>query len=963
MKKMLRKILAVLVVFSVVLSVGIIAMQGGTLADNGIYYQNDFSGALDEGNWSNASKMSVSDGTLKITAKTYLTLASTKNLSNYVVEAKVSMDDTNRTVKAPTAGIVMYTDSSNNGYELTLLRSYSEKTGGRLNGSYVRLYDRIANTGVSANTDMMYDQIENNVQYTLKMVIIDNKIDCYVDGTLVKSYDNLYTGGGVGLNANSCVATIDDLIVRKPTAAEGGEVSSNVTSTPDSSAPAGSSEVSSTVTSNPTSSEASSTVTSAGSTSSGSGSNAYFEDNFNSGAITGWNKTGTVADGKYVVSSANWADAAALLTYGDYTVEAEVALDPSSESATSTANEMVAGITGRVSNKAKNAYELTMGYARSKAISQAPDIGVGELFLRLYRRGDSDNSAYLGYVSVADVLGVSSVAKDSKHTIKMVFVGSTVKCFVDGKLAMVVTDTVHTAGTVGVRASSITANMDNYVMRPSTQAEIDAALSGSNTSSGSTSSGSTSSGSTSSGSTSSGSTSSGSTPGAYFEDNFNNNKTTGWEKSGTVVNGKYKVTTQNWAKDTNLLTYSDYTVEAEVTLDPTSVSGTANEICTGISGRSSSRAANAYELTIGYIRENTLSRAPGIEVEELFLRLYRRGNNDNSAYLGYVSVADVLGVDYVELDSTHTIKMAFIGSTIKCFIDDKLAMEITDTVHTAGTVGVRFATIHAYVDNFVMRPTTQAEKDAKVVDNSVPPVMPEADKNGVYYATDFEDISVIQDTNWSTPIANMQDGMAVLSTKLGTKSNTIGNPNFTLLKDYVVQADVVIDPESVASISNPVFSVIGRIGSNGNGYELGLLSNTTGTTHKLRLYDRNNSATVAEVEVTAERGKAYTLRLVMIGDIIRGYFGEEKVIEVKNTTFTAGTAGYKINGIDGFLQNYIIRKPTAAEIKGEGGAIVGGNGSTPNTGDRTLYTVFGVIAVLVLCAAVLLVLTRRKKQN
>ncbi len=1157
MKKMLRKILAVLVVFSVVLSVGIIAMQGGSLADNGIYYQNDFSGALDTENWSNASAMTVSDGTLKIIdKKTYLKLASTKNLTDYVVEAKVSMDDSNRTVKSPTAGIVMYTDSSNKGYELTLLRAYSETTGGKFNGSYVRLFDRIAGASVSKNADMMYGQIDNNVQYTLKMVIIGTKIDCYVGGVLVKSYENAYTGGGVGLNANGCVATIDDLIVRKPTVAEGGaeDVSSNesssapnteeiyfsedfndsdafatsgwtvtATDTPldvnrwvdgaqgkeyiicgngispnnyhltgntvlngttpildytveadvrvdtnsdngdialtlagitarsvrgtgiewslmynengsryvrlynraasgtkmladqllhnqlegnqiyrlkmvvigntvkgyvngvllaeaeiesnrldqgmpgmkgqgytsyidnfvvrapsqaeredtlsgntSSSDSPSSSETSSTT----TSSETSSTTTSSGSTSSGSGSNAYFEDDFDSGVLTGWEKTGTVTNGKYVVeNTVNWAKAAALSTYSDYTVEAEVTLDPAS--GVGTVNEVVAGITGRVKERGTKAYELTMGYGRNKAISSY-GIAAEELFLRLYSRG---SGTYLGYVSVADVLGVSSVAKDSTHTIKMAFIGSTIKCFVDNKLAMVVTDTEHTAGTVGVRASSITASMDNYVMRPSTQAEIDAQLpTSSDTSSGSTSSGSTSSGSTSSGGAVV-------TPeGYYFYEPFENDsqfKTSGWVNgptasklvagNGGLVYAKPTSPTTGILRDNaTLKALTDYAVEADVMVDTTAPS--AEQPVAGLIGRYS--GSNGVELCLYF---NTKTGAN-------YVRLHDRK--------GGTVYADQMLSGELQGDTFYKLKMVFIGDTVCCYVDGEFLLAKTIATTTAGTVGIRSTGYNAYFDNLVVRPVTEDEKDVLA-----PPKMPQADKNGVYYSTDFEDISVLQDANWSNPMINLENGLAIISSQLDITSNTIGNLDFTLLTDYVVEATLIVDPEAKPSITRPIISITGRLDSTGSGYELGLMGTQNGSTHWLRLYNRITGTSLAEVPVTAERGKAYTLRLVMIGNTIRGYMDDTKVIELKDDTLSAGTAGFKSSGIGGFMSNFIIRKPTTAEIKGEGGSVTGGNGNNPGTGDRTLYTVFGVIAVLVMCAVLLLLLNYRKNKE
>ncbi len=648
MKQTLRKILAVLVVLSIVLSVGIVALSssastvGGTASGavptggSDLYFYDSFdtSDSVTNGTWTlpNAATKVQNGVLLSHAGTTYLKDHSVVSaLTDYAVEATVKMDSTKdyfTNLGTTNAGIIgRMTNGA--GYEFTVIMDKSTKTG------KARVYDRVAGKTVCDN--LLKGELLTDTEYKLKMVFAGTTLKCFVDDVLVATQTVTERAGTVGVVAsNGYDVAFDNFTVRKPTQAELAGEDSN-----------------------------------------------YFYDSFDtSDNITNgtWTlpNTATKVQNGVLLSHAGTTylkDHSVVSALTDYAVEATVKMDSTKDYFTNIASAN-AGIIGRMTNGAGYEFAIIMDKLTKKGKA------------RVYDR--------VGKKPVCDNLLDGQLLVDTEYKLKMVFVGTTLKCFVNDTLVAVETVTER-AGTVGVVASNgYDVAFDNFTVRKATQAELDAVLSGntsSNTSSGSTSSGSTSSGSTSSGSTSSGSTSSGTdtfTPpqGTIFYEDFNDRLKTsdGWSADTDVSNGKLTGNGShiNLTGHAAINAMYDYAIDAEISVDTGGRSPNSLSV-TSIVGR----YATVGEKTGGYEIGYAVNRDTG----EAYIRVFDRVENKNLGTFKNVTLVS---------GTTYKFTAVFEGASLKVYLDDVLVGEVT-VQDRAGTVGLRSGGYYSTYDNLVVR--------------------------------------------------------------------------------------------------------------------------------------------------------------------------------------------------------------------------------------------------------------------
>ncbi len=873
--------------------------SSGAQLPEGYYFFEDFNDDTFGAGW---NIMPTAD---KVTNGKYLIASSRLNanatlnaLTDYVVEAKVTVDGTSSKngAKTSVAGITGR-DAAGNGYEFCLLYNYSTLEATEPATSYMRLYLRGDGASVLKDSALM-GQLELNREYTLKMAFIGSTIKCYVDGVLVYELENTArTSGAPGMYRNGHLAYIDDYTVRAATQQE----------------------IADTLTPGNTSSNTSSGSTSSGNTSSGntsSGSPAvlpegyYFYEDFNDSTFeSGWSSApaaNALKDGSLKIAGRYLSSHPVVKDLTDYVVEAKVTVDTTSSR--NGAATSVAGITGRV--QGGRGYEFGLTYSYANAQNDAP---LATTYARLIYRGATVKT-------ISDTMMKDQLVENTEYTLKMAFIGNMIKCYVNGKLVGEFTDESSTSGAAGMCFNGYDAYIDDFTVRVPTQQEKDDTLVEKLP------------------------------DGYYFIEDFDDDDfKTGWNTppvAANLKNGTLKIAGRYLSSHPVVKDLTDYVVEAKVTVDTTSSRNGARSAVAGISGRVQS--GQGYEFGLCYEYETV---DDGSALITTYARLYYRGTATTSKQL-----IPTMAKDEIEVGGTYTLKMVFIGSQIKCYIDDELVGEIADENHTYGAAGMCFNGYDAYIDDFIVRVPTEAEKAIYV------PQAPVADANGVYYTTNFESREALQSvaTNWVSPFGGYQNGQAMLSHDLLVSTNYLSNADFALLTDYVIDAVITIDPDDVVEIGGPVVAITGRLNSAANGFELGLIGNTDGSSHNLRIYDRQATKELASQKVDVKRGTAYRLRLVMVGDVLRAYLDDAKIFDLTGVTNLQGSAGMMINGVNAFIDSYTLRKPTAAELKGEGGTIIGGDstGGSPGTGDSVQYMVLALS--LVLAAATVMLLLKPK---
>ncbi len=527
---------------------------------------------------------------------------------------------------------------------------------------------------------------------------------------------------------------------------------------------------------------------------------------------------------------------------------------------------------------------------------------LNKMYVRLYERNGDGTLAASNVVSVESLLGAGNDSLTATYNLRVEVIGNRIKCFLNDVVAFDTGDDTFATGAFGVRAFHQVGSVDNFAVT-----EID------QFSQGQLPGGSTSSGT-------------GSTPtytypeGVYYQDDFSTadfvNK--GWNRDLTVVNGQVEMYSFAGAYLTNradMKNLTDYTVEAWVTMDDLLPSSTTGKFA-GVVARATG-SGKGYEFGLYY--------SNGLKY-----RLYDRTSGDQLA----AGALDFLyGVSY-------RIRLVVNGNRIMGFVDDRLVADCKHEGNPVGTAGVRQLGYAAYYDNYVVRESTEDEKKGIGAVYTAP----KADKNGIYFSDNFNTKASVAGGVWGS-ILQIKNSQALVPVQgvvtLG------GNPGFALLEDYVVQADVTLDVTTELDGGYGHAAIVAR------GYEFAIFSQSNGEDSYLRLYDRENGKILAKNdEFKIEPGKAYTMTLMVEGNRICAFLDGKLVIDLKDDAHKNGTIGARGMHMEFAMDNFVVRKVTAADRKGTPNVTV------PNTGDTLVY-VYVSLAIF-LAAAIVLLLTKRR---
>ncbi len=857
----------------------------GTLADHQSQYgwSNNNTGALVDGRYY------LSTGSVYNYLKTVTALNPHFNFDNcttndYTVEADVQLDNY---VSNSFIGLVArVTSAMNNGYEFGIALN-----GGVPGARLRKVSDNIILDGITPLTEFGITKGITDT-YHLKLTVLGNRIVCYVDE--VKVFDKTDTSCVKGVPAIRVAGTnstgyFDNFKVTN--AVIGGTTSSEVSSAPVSSAPPVSSDITS-----------SGVLTPDGS--------YRFEDNFNSGsAHADWSfSNGQVQNGAYYLPvggssiSNNWVGTAQAKALSDYGVSADVQFK---REGASPIGQPTAGLIFRVQSASTGdctAYEYTITYHRD-GLGMEP----GKLYVRLYERGGTAPQIPASNIKKIEDIIYGDAPIDGNYTLRVEVIGNRIVCFVNGYVAFDMTDDSFAKGGFGIRTTGHGAVFDNVVAE-----EIDAFTAGKQppVSSDVTSK-----------------------PtytypeGVYYQDDFSTadliNK--GWNGSGlSVKDGMLRIAGVNGAYftgRTDMMPLSNYTVQADVLFEETASSDAGTRLG-AIVGRAAG-ADKGYEF--GLFQDYN-----GNACVRFYIRGVAGETLDRTVLYNW------------SYGQTYTLKMVFYGKRIMCFVDDELVVDYTSTQEIKGTVGLRRAGYPVLYDNFVVRVSTENEKQGI---GKVYPA-PEADKDGIYFADNFDSKASIFSGVWGSDSGMIEDGKLLIENNTTVALNA--TPAYAALKDYTIQADFTLTASEPIDANYCVPSLLAR-----GSYEFSLLYASSGQDAYLRLYDRENSKVLAENRDFAfTLGQTYTLTLVVEGENIRGFVNGELVFAVKDSAHQSGVMGIKAQTTTFAVDNFVLRKVTAADRAGS--SIT----TTPNTGDIAVY-VGMAIGLLILSAAVLLLLKRK----
>ncbi len=870
----------------------------GTLADHVTEYgwSNSNTGVLVDGRYFvNAEQHTSRYNYLKnITALNPHFSYSNCTTNDYTVEADVQFKDY---LHNSFIGLVSrVTAATSNGYEFGIALS-SSQPGARLRR--VSGNEILGDGSIIPLTELGINKSATDT-YHLKMTVLGNRIVCYVDG--VKAYDVTDTAQVKGVPA-----------IR----VSGGTTSANY-----SSGYFDNFKVTTAVIDDTTSSSTSSTVTSSAPTSSSitssddvtSGGKYHFEDNFNSGSIhADWAAdTGSVVNGVYHLNvgggagNFNWVNTTAAKNLTDFAVQGDFSI----LSANNGGNQPTAGISirtqactpsGPTGNKG---YEFTLTYAQNTTTAT---LTKGTLYVRLYERGSTDTQiAASTLIPVEDILGEGNAPIDGTYTLRAEMIGNRIKCFINGYLAFDLTDNTWASGAFALCSTINEIKVDNLVVD-----EISAFTTGLPPVSGG-----------------------GDIPtytypeGVYYQDDFSTedfaNK--GWNRNLTTIYGQVKMydfTGAYLTQRPDMIELTDYTVEAWVTMDNTEPQKTSNK---GAFLVARAPAANkGYEFGLYYAGSTCQ------------YRLYDRTTGDELA-VGPLAFA---------YNESYRLRLVVNGNQLYGYFGDQLVMSYEDNQNRnlKGTAGMRQLGYAVYYDNYIVRESTEDEKNGV----GVTVTAPQADKNGIYFADNFNTKASLFGTTWNNGNATIENGKMYVDKD--SEANLGGNPGFAMLKDYVVQADITISnmKPTNANIDNNIVSLVAR----GN-YEFGIVYGESGSGY-LRLYDRTNKKPLTDNHTfKVENGKTYTISLMVEGNKLRAFMNGELIFEKTDSALTDGAMGVRTLYTTTHFDNFVVRKITAADRT----AASINTGTTPNTGDTVVYVAMAAAAML-LAAAVLLLSRRR----
>ncbi len=862
MKQTIRKILAALLIFSIVFSIGVIAI--GTSAVGSILFSDDFSAttSLTDRGWHN-NNSTVVDGALRV-SNTRLTLSTfdgALSWKDYSLEADVRMEPLEGITANDIVASINVRNNSNSGkgYEFGVCYKRTDVTN-----TYVRLYQRLQSgtaTTFAKNpvTNNKVSFVYNETQH-LRIDVVGDSITCYMndDPTPVLSVtDSLYDAGTISLRALNCIAWFDNIVVKGLAADESSSEQQS------SSEEQTSSDV----------------TTSASSNTSSDAVDVYFAEDFSAAntAGRGWNKTWDTPNGNVVIAGTNnyLIGNTAYKAWTDYAVEADVSIDLN----TATASMNHATLVGRATS-GSTGYEFRLVTKNNGT----------QTIAQLYEQGT-------GNIAVANIKNFDYTAT---HKMKMVFNGNVISCFIDGELVIKTSSDKYSAGSIAIKGAGYAATFDNIVVRKATEAEINADFPQDTSSevSSSTSSTTTSSTTTSSTVDTSSNNVSSDTSDIYFTDDFSATNTSGrgWNKTVETPNGNIVIAGNN-----NYLTgnatykaWTDYTVEADVFIDLNTATASMNH---------ATLVGRAINGTTGY-EFRLITKNNGAQT---IAQLYEQGASN-------IATADIKNFDYT---ATHKMKMVFNGNSISCFIDGELVLKASSDKYSAGSIAIKGAGYAATFDNIVVRKSTAAEINATLPQDTSSNTSSSSgntsNSGDIYFSDDFSTPNTggrgwnktVETPNGYLSFENSGTTNVYLATKAEHKA----------LTNYAAEVDIRIDRKIIVpdTKNNYAYLVVRTTGGT-SGYLFRFMTASDGSKF-VDLYDYGTKQTLATNKTyKLSYGITYRFKAVVQDDLILCFINDELVMRANATTFANGAVALRNEGNAARFDNLVVRKSTPEEI-------------------------------------------------
>jgi hypothetical protein len=383
---------------------------------------------------------------------------------------------------------------------------------------------------------------------------------------------------------------------------------------------------------------------------------ATFSDNFDDGNANGWTTYGgtwAVESGQYSVEAgAGYKSVAAGTSFTDFTYEADVMVS-----------------TDTVYSNAGLIFRVT-----------SPGVG-GDSFYGYYVGIDAQQDRIqLGKMSnnwteIATV--AMTINTNTMYHMKVVTLGSNIKIYVTDMTTPKLdrTDTTHTSGAIGVRTFQTHAHFDNITVTdgtgptatPTPTATVTPTPTPTPTSAATATPTPTPAG------------------GSTFSDDFNDGNANGWSTYGgawAVESGQYSVDSgAGYKAVADVTNYTDFTYEADLMVGASGNSGLIFRV---------TRPTVGGDSFFGYYA--------GIDSGNQRIQVGKMSNNWTE--LNLTSMA-------ITANTMYHMKVVVLGSNIKVYVTDMNTpkVNITDTTHTYGSIGVRTHMSHAHFDNIYVNGT------------------------------------------------------------------------------------------------------------------------------------------------------------------------------------------------------------------------------------------------------------------
>ncbi len=394
----------------------------------------------------------------------------------------------------------------------------------------------------------------------------------------------------------------------------------------------------------------------------------------------------------------------------------------------------------------------------------------------------------------------------------------------------------------------------------------------------------------------------------FYEDFYNKLKASdGWNKDASVSGGKYKGGGVVLTDFSAVTSRSDYAVEADITMNM--FPETTNQLSVAaILGRyvTSGDTGGGYEVGLAVVNKTG----------EMYIRVYDR-----------LKKKDVCTFTTINLEGnrTYTFTAVFSGKTLAVFVDGAYAGQTT-VENRAGGVGMARSGYNATYDEFRVRKATSAELTAiknppqTTVNTSSAEGLPE----GVLFYEDFEDdLKTTDGWNANNKVSNgMYSGAAGISL---TRHTAI-----SAMKDYAIEAEVMVNPYSECKVSTSVASIIGRITTKkgaddknvSGGFEVAFTVPTSINAQGekvpgqpyIRVYDRISGKVVSTFKnVSLYLGQFHKITLVFSGTQLAVFVDDTYVGKV-TVEDRSGTVGLSQGGYTAMFDEFTVRKATADEL-------------------------------------------------